>query len=60
MVGYNYKQEVKKINTTEEGKSEGKFHALLKFRANAGDEILKDHLEMQQMHNLQAQKRRIS
>jgi hypothetical protein len=28
-----------------EDKSEGKFRAHLKFRANAGDEILKDHLE---------------
>lgn len=35
-----------KINTTVEDKSEGKFRDLfLTFRANAGDEILKDHLE---------------
>ncbi|XP_050064151.1 52 kDa repressor of the inhibitor of the protein kinase-like [Aphis gossypii] len=39
------KKDYGKINTTMEDKSEGKFRALLKFRANSGDEILKDHLE---------------
>ncbi|XP_022175945.1 52 kDa repressor of the inhibitor of the protein kinase-like [Myzus persicae] len=39
------KKDYGKINTTVKDKSEGKVRALLKFRANAGDEILKDHLE---------------
>lgn len=39
------KKDYGKINTTVEDKSEEKFRALLKFRTNAGDEILKDHLE---------------
>lgn len=40
------KRNLSKINTTEEeDKSKEKFRALLKFRANASDKILKDHLD---------------